>query len=304
MLGYPYRLCSYLYMSEDDRRARSTLACVEAAGPGVDWIMDSGLFSFMFGGRKGELRTFEDYRLYAIKYLKMLDEWGWKHRAVECDVQRVLGVDECNALRDEIFRSSGRDIIYVWHLPEGEEGLSALAAREKHIALSIPELRSVLGSGLKTEQAVTHLLGVIRRSGNPRVHLLGNTELRLVRMPAESGDSSSWIYGERYDIHFYFDPASRSIKQVSAYSAKWKKWYEWCQKHFDYAFEAIDKAYCGVARRVFYNHRSLSNAIAYWMLMEAFGGKKAELCGPTNLPAACLEALPAVPDEGEREASR
>src|SRR5580698_7478014 len=127
LIGYPYRLCSYFYMKDANRACREVLATVN---DGSEWIMDSGLYSFMFGAQKGTLTSFSDYKRYAMDYLAGVNDWGWNHAIVECDVQRVLGMSETQRIRDEVFRPSGREVIYVWHLPEGEAGLALLARQE------------------------------------------------------------------------------------------------------------------------------------------------------------------------------
>ncbi len=204
-LKYPYRLCSYLAMRDGEK---SRQAILQYANDGSEWIMDSGLFSFMFGSRKGELKTRQDYWAYAERYLREADEWHWPHVIVECDVQRVLDVGTCNDLRDQLFRKSGREVMYVWHLPEGEGGLRELASRELRIALSVPELRAVysgggFSGGQKVRAALIRLLAIIRESDGPagqQVHLLGNTERVLLTLPADTCDSTSWIAAGQWGI--------------------------------------------------------------------------------------------------------
>lgn len=297
LIGYPYRLCSYFYAKE--LPALQFARLVETSLDGSEWIMDSGLFSFMFGAQKGMLKTFDDYKSYALTYLAAVNAWGWKHAIVECDVQRVLGVPETERLRDEVFRPSGHEVVYVWHIPEGEDGLARLAQREKRIALSVPELRQVLGTGptggLKVRAALIHLLGVIRKSGaSPRVHLLGNTERSLVGLPADSCDSTSWNSGGRYGWGYSYDPAQRWLEQLSLYSPKWFAWRAWCEQEFAISFKLLRQA---TTTDVAYTHRSgnMCSAIAHLMLMEALSGQRMRLPPPTEL-LPCL--MPTV-DETE-----
>lgn len=292
MIGYPYRLCSYLYLRDNDRAIH---AIKETQRDGSEWIMDSGLFSFMFGAQKGALNTFEDYQGYAIDYLSWLNKHNWNQAIVECDVQRVLGVDECNRLRNEVFRKSGREVIYVWHVPEGEDGLRELAQREKRIALSVPELRQVFGTGptggMKVRGALIHLLSIIRKSGGtPRVHLLGNTEKGLVELPADSCDSTSWNSGGRYGWGYYFDPAARWIDQASLYSPKWKAWRSWCEQEFAESFALLHQAGYSEAA-VSFQSSNMCSAIAYMMLMECVSGQRMRLHIPKTIDRSLLSGV-------------
>lgn len=243
-LRYPYRLASYYYMKSDSLRQR-VLDCSNV-DDGAEWMLDSGLFSLMFGAEQGTLTTFEDFRNYAEQYVADVKAWGWKHRIVECDIQRVLGVKETHRLRDEVFRPSGLHTIYVWHIPEGEAGLAKLAREERSIALSVPELRKVaggaVGGGGAVKKMLIRLLSIIRDNGNPRVHLLGNTERGLIDMPAESGDSTSWLAGGRYGEGYIYDAATRSARTVSTSSPKWAAWRAYCERAYAPAFARLHES--------------------------------------------------------------
>jgi hypothetical protein len=288
-LGYPYRLCSYFYLSGPRSRARElVMDCANSSPAGSEWIMDSGLFSFMFGAEKGVLNTYEDYRGYAETYVAAMKEWGWKHAIVECDVQRVLGVPETERLRDEIFRPSGLETIYVWHIPEGEEGLTALAKKERRVALSVPEFRQVLGRGTGPHSAIMKGLRLIRAAGreDQRVHLLGNTQRDLLHapVPADTCDSTSWLSGGQYGNGQFFDAKSSEVSTASVYSPKWRAWRKWCESHFTEAFGLLRDFVGENEKRWFYYGNAMCSAISYVLWMERLNGTKVVLTPPKKLP--------------------
>lgn len=273
-LGYPYRLCSYFYLRDEPPEVLKLH--LDTCKDGSEWIMDSGLFSYMFGGAKGTLKTYDDFKRYAVEYVEKMHKWGWKHAIVECDTQRILGVDLTEKLRDEVFRQSGLEVIYVWHIPEKEEGLVELARKEKRVALSIPEFRQVSGSSPTGGEAVRKMilrgLSLIKKAGtNPRVHLLGNTENKLITMPADSCDSSTWTAAGRWGFGHYFDPRTRALAQASIYSPKWRAWREWCFDQYDAAFKRLRAHYKTPAQHVYYDNATCS-AIAMWMMMNKING--------------------------------
>jgi len=290
-LGYPYRLCSYFYLTGPRSRARDmVLDCVRESPPDAEWIMDSGLYSFMFGAEKGTLTTFADYQKYAVDYVAAMKDWGWKHAIVECDVQRVLGVPETNKLRDEVFRPSGLETIYVWHIPEGEEGLTKLAKQERRVALSVPEFRGVLGRGLGPHKAIMQGLRLIREAqrADQRVHLLGNTERALVKapLPADTCDSTSWLAGGQYGNGQFFDSKRSEVAAASVYSPKWRAWRAWCEKRFDVTFALLREFVGSNDQRWFYYGNACCSAIAYVLWMERLNGQTVVLTPPKTLPSS------------------
>lgn len=279
-LGYPYRLASYFYLG------KAPTLIQETSSIGGEWIMDSGLFSLMFGASTGktELKTYDDFKRYASDYVEYMHKIGWKHAIVECDVQRLLGVEACQRLREDVFRPSGHDVIYVWHVPDGEEGLIDIGKRAKRIALSVPELRQVYGGGYPTKRALLHCLATLRKHGcSPRIHLLGNTENALMGLPAESSDSTSWIGSAIYGMGMLYIPKRRVIGKASVYSPKWRAWKGWCREAYPGAFSFIARYYKGRADRTFYFENLAASAISYWVYMEQLSGKQIENAEPVEL---------------------
>jgi len=292
VLGYPYRLSSYYALRGSASNRALTLECVKHLPPDGEWIMDSGLFSLMFGSEKDTLKGYDAFRGYAETYLADMKAWGWKHTIVECDTQRVLGIPETHKLRDELFRPSGFDVIYVWHIPEGEEGLTELARKDRRVALSVPEFRNVLGRGSKVHAAILQGLRLIRaaKRNDQRVHLLGNTEAALLSapLPADTCDSTSWLAGGQYGNGQYFDRQREEVVTASVYSPKWRAWREWCEQAFAPSF-ALLRQYTSLTpdkadKRWSYYGNNLCSAIAYVLWMEHINGEPVKLVVPTTLP--------------------
>ena len=286
-LGYPYRLASFYQAN----KASNAVFQLSREAPQIEWIMDSGLYSLMFGSDKGKLTTFEQFEQYAIDYVRKIKQLGWTQAIVECDVQRVLGVAETHRLRDEVFRPSGLEVIYVWHVPEGEAGLSALAKQERRVALSVPEFRAVYGRGAgaggKTHAAIMRGTRLIRDVGrkDQRLHLLGNTEAALLAFPApaDTSDSTSWLSGGRFGNGMWFDPVTGAVGDMSVYSPKWKAWRAWCEERFGKSFELIRKSFADNEKRWRYYGNAMCGAIAYVLWMERINGK-VDLVIPDSLP--------------------
>lgn len=206
MAGHPYRLVSYLYIRDLPNPASVLRMLVDDPR---DMIVDSGLFSLMFGSEQDTLpKTFEAYRDYTKRYLDDVEAWGMPFTLVEADTQKLLGLEATLRLR-ELFAPLGSRVIYVWHKEEGLDGLVKLAQERDYIAISVPELRSlsskggsVAGHGAQVNRMVGDLLRRVHEAcpgRPPRIHLLGCTITDLMETSlAWSCDSTSWLSGLRF----------------------------------------------------------------------------------------------------------
>jgi hypothetical protein len=251
-------LVSYLELGGPGRRNR-TYDALKDTVPG-SLIVDSGLFSLMFGTKKGMLpRTFDAYRDYTLRYIEALDQAGYRGLFVESDTQKLLGMDATHRLREE-FKPFGGRVIYVWHAPEGLDGLDKLALEQDYIALSVPELRVTVGGGTHSmgsdryKQAVFALLKRIHKTcadaGKlpPRIHLLGCTVPELMMTPlAYTCDSTSWISGVRYN-QSSLHTGNGKILTFELDSPEWQRWLALVAKRFPEEIEALKK------RTVYYRH--------------------------------------------------
>jgi len=222
-IGHPWKLNSFLEVGPKMGR-EIALKSPEST------IIDSGLFSFMFGTKKGQIPpTFEAYRDYTRRYIDTLDAYGYRGILVECDTHKLLGMDATFRLREE-FAPLGDRVIYTWHAPETLEGLIKLAKEKSYIALSVPELRILAGGTAKTGNTtnVLKLLQYLRRhvpaAQWPRIHLLGCTVPTLMETNlAWSCDSTSWIATTMYGVGFVYEGSGR-LKRYDYRGPEFAKW--------------------------------------------------------------------------------
>lgn len=201
LAGHRYLLTTYYKLKKEQPKVLAEM--VNLFNTGSDLIIDSGLFTMMFGAEKDRSYDLPFMRDYATKYIADVKSYGIRNvTIVECDVHKILGMPAVHELRKQ-FADSGLDVIYVWHVEETIDGLLELATREKYIAISVPELRIFFkGKGVSYKAGVHDLLARIRAHCGaklPRIHLLGNTvELTMRNHLAYSCDSTSWLAGVRY----------------------------------------------------------------------------------------------------------
>ena len=190
-------------------------------------IMDSGLFSLMFGAHKAVkpdekfIRKWKD----AIAEYVIANDINHRITVVECDCQKLLGTNLAWNLREEL-RSQlpNNKIINVFHFEDGNEGLKSMIDFSDYIAISVPEIRIVKPKTYK--QDVYRLAYYIKdRKPEIDIHLLGCTQESILRKTSfcTSSDSTSWLQINKFGT-FAKRPKS-SIKQavVDNYEKKVKE---------------------------------------------------------------------------------
>jgi hypothetical protein len=161
-------------------------------------IMDSGLFTLMFGSHKGQ----KDEKFINKWYNELIgyvSDRGYKGTCVEVDCQKVLGVEKAWEFRQRMRNDLPNNrIINVFHKEDGQKGLDRMIEFSDYIAISVPELR-FLGQKNYTEYLAHYIKN---KKPSIDIHLLGCTELKLLKNLSfcSSSDSTSWNSGVRYGL--------------------------------------------------------------------------------------------------------
>lgn len=178
---------------------RSVFAPKEVEAFSKHVIMDSGLFSLMFGAHRGK-RSYEFIMQWQTAMVEFVKENSLTATCVECDCQKLLGSDAAWRIR-ELFKSQlpHNRQINVFHIEDGKYGLDRLIEFSEYIAISVPEIRIVKRSGYKD---ATYRLAAYVKNKKPSIdiHLLGCTERVLLERCrfCTSSDSTSWLSANRY----------------------------------------------------------------------------------------------------------
>jgi len=158
-------------------------------------IMDSGLFTLMFGAHAGKRdRKFMNRWYDAL--VKYVCDQKYKGVVVEIDSQKVLGPRSAWDYRRRMKRDLPNRIINVFHIEDGQKGLDRLIDFSEYIAISVPELRATGRKGY-----CMRLVRYIKsRKPDIDIHLLGCTEAGLLKSGRHctSSDSTSWQQINRY----------------------------------------------------------------------------------------------------------
>lgn len=231
-------------------------------------ILDSGLFSLMWGGQRERgqaMTTYEDFATYTRDYQAFAEPLGFDY-LVETDTQKLIGSELTQRLRDEFWQRRADLTIFVWHMEDGLDGLDRMVDRYPYIALSIPELRHSIGR--KRGQLHPVVFGLLRRirqaaksqgHPEPKVHLLGNTEPALMSTAiAYSCDSTSWLAAGRWRQGVIF--TGRTIETVPHRSQRFEAWIARFMEARGDHVRAEPKFVSRVKRPTFWTHYYISQA--------------------------------------------
>lgn len=164
-------------------------------------IMDSGLFSIMFGACKDVKPDEKFIRRYKDAIVRFVHEHkAYNLTCVECDCQKLLGTDMAWELRQQMRDELPNNrIINVFHYEDGKKGLDRMIEFAEYIAISVPELRIVKP---KTYKEDTYRLACYIKEKKPEIdiHLLGGTEKQMLNRCrfCTSADSTTWQQVNRY----------------------------------------------------------------------------------------------------------
>tara|TARA_R100001244_G_scaffold83076_1_gene64220 strand:- start:283 stop:1194 length:912 start_codon:yes stop_codon:yes gene_type:complete len=161
-------------------------------------IMDSGLFTLMFGAEAGK-KSVEFLDNWTDKIIEFIEETGYKGTYVDVDCQKILGVEEGWKYRKRLKKALPNNRqINVFHMEDGQKGLDKLLDYSNYIAISVPELRAI-----KKKEYLYSLFNYIKnKKPEIDVHLLGFTEFKGIGKYKEATtcDSVSWkqcsMYGQ------------------------------------------------------------------------------------------------------------
>ena len=195
--GVRYVLRSFYYVREGDGWTEED---TETYRPFEHIIIDSGLFTMMFGADRDEALTYKKAKAWQDEYVEFIRDFPLPNVTfVEIDVQKKLGPEAAWRLRKDLRGRTPPDtsIINVYHLEDGDP--TDLIEFSDYIGISQPELRD---KDAPDRGRLTSALAADAREAGLKVHLLGCTGMEFLRRFrwCDSCDSTSWLSGVMYDM--------------------------------------------------------------------------------------------------------
>lgn len=191
--GINYRLSSFYYLRKKKAFLTEHLNVFEHS------IVDSGLFTLMFGGGSKKEIGEKELTKWLHDYIEWINKHEWKNVSfVECDVQKKLNPESAWEFRKEMRAKidARLKIINVYHLED--QNPDKLIEYADYIAISLPELRFNVSD--KERYQITKYIATKATLKGKKVHLLGCTEEQYLKDfdYCYSCDSTSWTSPFRY----------------------------------------------------------------------------------------------------------
>jgi len=177
-------------------------------------IMDSGLFTLMFGAHAGKRDSKFIEKWYNL-IIEFVIKNNYNKTVVEVDCQKILGVEKAWEFRKRMKNDLPNNRqINVFHKEDGQKGLDQMIEFSDYIAISVPELRA-----LKQKNYTSKIAYYIKnKKPSIDIHLLGCTENKLLKELnfCSTSDSTSWQQVNRFGVLKYND----GNKTISARNSK------------------------------------------------------------------------------------
>ena len=159
-----------------------------------DTILDSGLFSLLFGA--GKTMGAEVVDRYCDFYFDFLSNSGYTGKFVELDLQNLKGIKETQIWRDRFEDAFGWERgMVVWHHIDGKDGMKHMAERYPYVAISVPELKKRYGTRGASYYA-SDLIDIAKEANSDvQLHMLGCCQASFLgrNMEWDTCDSTSWM---------------------------------------------------------------------------------------------------------------
>ena len=194
--GVNYVLCSfYQIRTYKDSYRQKFINCLNSY---KHTIIDSGLFTLMFGAKKDTPISEQFIIEWQDEYSRLINETNYKHSFVECDVQKKISPEFAWEMRRKFKKQCPNNLILnVYHLEDGNP--DKLIDFSDYICVSVPELR--FNVSRQELLRITRYISQKAVAKNKKVHLLGCTDLKMMKefQYCYSCDSTSWFSGSRFN---------------------------------------------------------------------------------------------------------
>lgn len=168
------------------------------------FILDSGAYTFMASQKDAKIKWEE----YVCSYADFIKKNNIQY-FLELDIDKLVGLEKVETLREILEKHVGRKCIPVWHKSRGIEKYKELCRNYDYVAIGGIVVKEIT----KDEYPVFSTLIQIAKQNNCKIHGLGFTRTDLLKTyHFYSVDSSSWLSGSRYAHIQYFDGSTIKYK--------------------------------------------------------------------------------------------
>jgi len=200
------------------------------------FLLDSGAFT-MFS--KGHNLTEKDWDNYVDRYIEFIIKNDIKY-FFELDVDRILGLEKVEEIRNKIEKETGKKCIPVWHRERGWEYFKKMCDEYEYVAIGGIAKNP---DGKKIEKLFPKIIKYAH-DHDCKIHGLGYTSTnKLPIYHFDSVDSTNWKSGGRFGslqkfngkniiTYSYKDKRAKNYKQIDIHNLReWIKYQDYAERY-------------------------------------------------------------------------
>lgn len=180
------------------------------------FMLDSGAFTFMMGNHKMEI----NWDKYTEDYADFINRHDIK-LFFELDIDKIVGLQKVEKLRDRLESLTGKKPIPVWHETRDKNYYIDMCRNYPYVAVGgVAQLRGK--DRQKKERLFPWMIYTAHKNG-AKIHGLGYTNIgNLKKYHFDSVDSTAWLYGNRGGYLYKFNPKTGLMGKIEKANSRLK----------------------------------------------------------------------------------
>ena len=173
------------------------------------FMLDSGAFTFMQGGHKGEI----NWNKYTEDYADFINRYDIK-LFFELDIDKIVGLDKVEKLRERLESLTGKKPIPVWHETRNKNYYIDMCRNYPYVAVGgVAQLK---GKARQEKERIFPWMIYTAHKNGAKIHGLGFTSIGKLKIyHFDSVDSTAWLYGNRGGYLYKFNPQTGLIDKIN-----------------------------------------------------------------------------------------
>lgn len=177
-------------------------------------LLDSGAFTFMQSNKTGV-----NWERYISEYADFINHYDIKN-FFELDIDKIVGLDEVEKMRDKLYSLTGKQPIPVWHINRGKQYFIDMCKQYKYVALGGYVIKEIARDNF--EKIIPFFIKTAHENKS-KIHGLGYTRIEnLKKHHFDSVDSTAWLYGNRAGYLYKFNPITANFDKISKENTRLK----------------------------------------------------------------------------------
>lgn len=189
---------------------------MEVAKKFGSFMLDSGAFTFMMGSHNGGI----DWNKYTEDYADFINRYDIK-LFFELDIDKIVGLDKVEKLRERLESLTGKKPIPVWHETRDKNYYIDMCRNYPYVAVG--GIAILKGKAREDKERIFPWMIYTAHKNGAKIHGLGYTNIgNLKKYHFDSVDSTAWLYGNRGGYLYKFNPKTGLMEKIEKANSRLK----------------------------------------------------------------------------------